>query len=258
MPFTISHAAAVLPLHLWSKARLPLAALMIGSMAPDFAYFMPGDPGRIVTHSVAGLFRYCLPASFVVWLLFVRVLEQPTIVLLPESWRSRFARSNRQFTLANLALVCGAIVLGGLTHLVWDSFTHRGTAVVHAFPVLRSVAFEVDGHRVRWFAVLQLLSSVFGLVVLAIWALRQPERASSESFPTVSHAIRVGAALLVVASTVAAAVTSYMLHADYPLQARAFFLAIGGMTGGALAWLAIALAMHWRMRKALTAPSSRA
>jgi len=258
MPFTISHAAAALPLHRWSKARLPLAALMIGSMAPDFSYFMPGDPGRIVTHSIAGLFQYCLPASFVVWLLFVWVLERPTIALLPDSWRSRFARSSRQLTLANLALVCGAILLGGLTHLVWDSFTHRGTAVTHAIPALHGVAFVIDGHRVRWFAVLQLLSSVFGLVVLALWALMQRGGAAPESFPPVSHALRLAAALLVVGGTTVGAATGYLLHAELSLQARAFFLAIGGMTGGALAWLAIALAMHWRMRKAATAPSSRA
>ena len=40
MPFTVSHAAAVLPLQ---RLGLPLTALMIGSMAPDFGYFFSPD-----------------------------------------------------------------------------------------------------------------------------------------------------------------------------------------------------------------------
>ena len=94
MPFTISHAAAVLPLRGFAKFPLPLAALMIGSLSPDLAYFLPGELGRVETHSFAGLFWFCWPVSIGLWLLFVRVLEQPTIALLPENWRTRFAPSD--------------------------------------------------------------------------------------------------------------------------------------------------------------------
>ena len=164
MPFTISHAAAVLPLQ---KTRLPLAALMIGSMSPDFAYFLPGEPLRELTHSIAGIFWFCWPVSFALWFLFVRVLEQPTLALLPDRWHARFAPSDRELSLKTFALASAAVVLGAATHILWDSFTHRGTAVVDALPALHAVAFHVHGWRIRWFMVLQHLSSVFGLLALS-------------------------------------------------------------------------------------------
>ena len=63
MRLTIAHAAAVLPLRQFGKLRLPLVALMIGSMSPDYAYFLPGDLDRVDTHSFAGLFYFCWPVS---------------------------------------------------------------------------------------------------------------------------------------------------------------------------------------------------
>ena len=77
---------------------------MIGSMSPDFAYFLPGDTDRVETHSIAGLFWFCWPISIAFWVLFIRVLEQPTTALLPENWRTRFAPSDREINFTTLYL----------------------------------------------------------------------------------------------------------------------------------------------------------
>ena len=87
MPFTVSQAAAVLALRrFW---RLALAALMIGSMSPDFSYFTPWTR-YLYTHSIPALFWFCWPLGFTLWILFVRVVETPTLALLPDSWRARY------------------------------------------------------------------------------------------------------------------------------------------------------------------------
>jgi len=75
VPFTVSHAAAVLPLERLGKHRLPLTALMVGSMAPDFGYVFSYEIGRPFTHSLLGLFMFALPVGLAVWLLYVAVLE---------------------------------------------------------------------------------------------------------------------------------------------------------------------------------------
>jgi hypothetical protein len=250
VPFTISHCAAVLPLQ---KSRLPLAALMIGSMSPDFAYFVPGDPDRMFTHSIAGLFWFCWPVSLVVWLLFVRVLEQPTLALLPDSWQARFAPSNREFTLTTLALASAAILVGGITHLIWDSFTHRGTAVVQALPGLHSVAFHVNGWRVRWFVVLQHLSSMIGLLILLVWAWKLPPvHQRPQQLLSVSNVMRIRAAAILIASSLALATAGFVLNSDTWFMRRLFHLAIGGMTGWVLAWFAIAIWLTLRSRQLRT------
>src|SRR6188474_364127 len=127
MPFTVAHAAAVFPLHKWTGAWLPLAALMIGSMSPDFSYFLPGDPGRTNVHNLAGLLWFCWPVGLAVWAAFVRLLEPSTIALLPEGRRIRIPRSDPEFDFRKLLFASTAVVLGAATHLVWDSFTHANT-----------------------------------------------------------------------------------------------------------------------------------
>jgi len=41
MPFTLCHPALVMPLHRCARRWTSLSALVIGSMAPDFVYFLP-------------------------------------------------------------------------------------------------------------------------------------------------------------------------------------------------------------------------
>jgi len=249
VPFTISHAAAVLPLRGFGRFRLPLVALMIGSMSPDFAYFVPGDTDRVETHSLAGIFWFSLPVSLGLWLLYVRVLEQPTLALLPDNWHARFMPSNRAFTVANLALASIAVILGAATHLLWDSFTHRGTMAVDLLPGLHSVAFHYHGWRIRWFLVLQHVSTVAGLLVLLIWAWRLPPTLNfPRALPAVSPATRLAAVAVVVAASLGFAITGYLTHPDTWFARRLFYFAVGGMTGLALAWLGVAIWIRLRSR----------
>jgi hypothetical protein len=255
VPFTISHAAAVLPLHRWTREKLPLAALMIGSMAPDFAYFIPGDPGRVTTHSIAGVFTFCLPVSLVLWLLFVRVLEQPTLALMPESWSARIVPPHREWTLKRLLIASVAVILGAFTHLLWDAFTHADTLVTNTFPVLNSAAVEIGGARVAWFSLLQHASTVIGMAFLTIWAVRRlrvpPAPDPPRHFlPSVSNRMRAGAVVLLLSASFVYAIARFMAYPDNELEYRLFHFAIGGMTAFALAWLAIAIFISWRARTA--------
>lgn len=244
MPFTISHAAAVLPLRRF--ARLPLAALMIGSMSPDFPYFNPWNP-ELMTHNFPALFWFCWPVGLAVWILFVRVVETPTLALLPDAWRARFTPSEKHFTPGLLIRASIAIVLGAATHVIWDSFTHGNTPVVEALPFLRVVAFEISGHPVRLYTLLQHLSTLFGLAVLGIWAWKLEPRPVTQP-GAVSNFARAGAAALLLATSCIWAFANLALHTTHHVETQLFHLAIGGMTGWALAWMAVALIVNRRMR----------
>jgi len=253
VPFTISHAAAVLPLQKWTREQLPLAALMIGSMSPDFAYFLPADTSRVSTHSIAGLFSFCWPVGLAIWLLFVRVLEQPTLALLPENWSARIVPPHRSWTLKTLLMASAAVILGAVTHILWDSFTHANTPVTDTFRWLHDAALEIGGARIPWYSVLQHASTLIGLACLAVWAVRRlrvpPAPDPPRHFlPTVSNKVRsVAMAFLLLASFVYA-IARLMAHPDNALEIRLFHFAIGGMTGFAFAWLAVALFISWMPR----------
>ena len=249
MPFTISHAAAALP---FSRTGLPLAALMIGSMSPDFAYFVPDGPG-LLSHSLPGLFKFCWPVGLSVWLVYVHLLETPTLALLPDGWRNMFQRSDRAFTSRNFALATLAVLLGAATHILWDGFTHGKTPVVHHLPFLETTQIEFFGKQFPLYRFLQHLSTVVGLVVLAAWVVLRRKTRAAAIDPTpparaATHGERVFALLLVLGLPTLLGVGGYLEFPRLPFGRRLFHGAMGGMTGLALAWIAIALFLQLRLR----------
>ncbi|MGV4982645.1 DUF4184 family protein [Streptomyces sp. NRAIS4] len=186
MPFTLSHAAAVLPaVRRDGSGRGPLvpAVLIAGSFAPDMTFYAASVlPGGMefgaVTHSFAGVFTVDVLISWALvglWLL----VREPLLALLPRAWQGRPA----------LLLRCGAprarvravtvmwwyvsAVLGGLTHVVWDAFTHDGrwgTRLIPAIERDRLAGLPLSS----W---LQYGSSVAGALVVALFAARALRRA---------------------------------------------------------------------------------
>ncbi len=69
MPFTISHAAAVLPFSRPLARWRLLSAAVIGAMVPDFRIFFPGMP-RVETHSIVALLTFCLPVGLITYWVF--------------------------------------------------------------------------------------------------------------------------------------------------------------------------------------------
>src|SRR5271170_2893514 len=169
MPYTLSHAAVVLPFsRLLARWQL-LSAAVIGAMAPDFRVFLPWRLGRVETHSALSLLIFCLPVGLLAYWLFQSLVKTPVLEVLPEGayarWRPFAApaniRSARQWVLA----ACG--VLGGaLTHLIWDAFTHEGARGVRWFPVLDDPVLEIGRRHVDGVTLMQDLSSLIGLAVV--------------------------------------------------------------------------------------------
>ena len=245
MPFTVSHAAAVLPLQ---RLGLPLTALMIGSMAPDFGYFFSPDASRQLTHSVAGLFIFALPFGLAVWLFYVALLEKATITLLSDRWHTRFAHTDR-VTPVLIVRACIAILIGAVTHLVWDDFTHRFTWSSRHFPFLLE---PVPGFG--WLPVyhfLHGLSSVVGLVILWIWAHglhRQPARSLIRPY-TISERIRVASLWFIASASLLVALLDWLPHAHRRYDAQFFNAAVGLMSGFFVAWCCVAFALWIHARR---------
>ncbi|MFI8322898.1 DUF4184 family protein [Streptomyces sp. NPDC085529] len=152
MPFTLSHAAAVLPaLRRDGTARGPLvaSALVAGSFAPDLTYFAATVvPGAMefgeVTHSPAGIVTVDVLLAAVLVGLWLTVRE-PLVGLLPGRWRGRVhtvvrGRPWRGRRPAGLALAfAGSAALGAATHVVWDTFTHIDRWGTRTIPFLAEV-----------------------------------------------------------------------------------------------------------------------
>ncbi|MFD5397393.1 DUF4184 family protein [Streptomyces sp. NPDC127097] len=155
MPFTLSHAAAVLPaVRRTGAARGPLvaSALVAGSFAPDMTYYadtlVPGGMTfGAVTHSATGVLTVdvLVTAALVGGWLLVR---EPLTALLPRAWQGPvhgFLRGRpwRPDGPRELAALVGwfvvSAVLGATTHVVWDAFTHPGRWGTRLVPGLDQV-----------------------------------------------------------------------------------------------------------------------
>ena len=165
MPFTFSHPAAVLPIHSRLKKWIPLSALVIGSLVPDAAYYLPmPEQFKQNSHTLLGAFCWSLPVGVLVWLIFYW-LAAPAAFLLPAPHREALGPQSmpRLTSLPQALGVASGILVGAWSHVLWDSFTHeRGWIVKHA-PLLQRILI---GNRLPFYKGLQYLSSVFGLWVL--------------------------------------------------------------------------------------------
>ena len=199
---------AVLPFLRWKgPLRLDSTSLVIGSMAPDFEYFAHGEQAGSFSHTLAGVALFCIPATFVLGLLWVGLVRGPVLTvaplwlrrrLMPQPWQARW-------TVWVVASCIVSAAIGALTHLGWDGFTHAQGFFTRRVPVLHTpIDVPVLGvlalHRV-----LQYASSVVGLVVLAIVVVRMLRQRVAIELPAVDRVlprlifvacIAAGAALL--------------------------------------------------------------
>jgi hypothetical protein len=180
VPFTLAHPAAILPLrHL---RYLRTAPLIIGAIAPDLPSYGPMRyTGYLLheTHRLRGSWSIDLPLGFAV-LLLVFVLRRPLTVLLPARSRGLCLQALAPYAQRPLEwlLALPAILIGVWTHLLWDSLTHSDGWMVRRIEVLSRVV-TIGPYTGELCHVLQYVSSVAGLAIMAVWywRLRAPPAA---------------------------------------------------------------------------------
>jgi len=249
MPFTLSHAAAVLPLRRWRITKsLPLSALIIGSMVPDFG-FLFGLYDRDLTHSFLGLLSFCLPVGWITQLLFWHLFRLPLLNLAPRALERRLLALTSMES-RNLWPVSAALLLGALSHVVWDGFTHWSGFISEAVPVLHSIVAVIDGRAIPLCDVLQHLSSVAGLLVLAVHWHRWASRTTTGEERAAYFRMLWRAALVCVPLVVS--LLSILLAIPPASLDRVLARAAGlGLIGGAVCLLVYALSWQLRHKPAL-------
>ena len=160
-------------------------ALVFGSISPDLWFAVPVLSQRWVSHGRLGLLINPPLALFLSWL-FCRWMV-PRFSRLPGLERS-VPRGPFHWGFASL----GAL-LGTLTHLAWDQFTHTGSRIqdnpIFLEPIPVGHGIEVPLGQTIWFA-----NSILGALILVgwlAWKIQRREHGWSEAFsrPWISIAI---------------------------------------------------------------------
>jgi hypothetical protein len=151
-----------------------LSALVVGSLAPDFHYFLNLVPRAHFGHTVPGVFLYCLPVGLAVLWIFQKLLKLPLISLAPERHQQRLMRFTKPFCWGpsnRFLLILFSLLVGAVSHVAWDAFTHDRGFVVRNLPDMRTPPLEEFGSNRPLYNLLQLGSSVLGpsLLVFSYW-----------------------------------------------------------------------------------------
>ncbi|WP_371478003.1 DUF4184 family protein [Kitasatospora sp. NBC_00315] len=242
MPFTVSHAAAVLPLLDGVRARGPLvaSALVAGSMAPDVPFFaaslLPGVyrlGGPTHRWWAVATVDVALAAGLVA--AWHGLLRGPLVALLPpgaaRAAEAASVRTGHGPSARRAGWFAVSAALGAATHVGWDGFTHEGRCGVRLLPVLdRRVA------GLPLYGVLQHGCSVAGLGWLTRYAVRaagrlEPVRPSVE----LPRGWRPAVAALLGAATAAGAAQRLARRERNPVNELCFG-AGAGLAAGAVGY----------------------
>ncbi|MGV3611726.1 MAG: DUF4184 family protein [Fluviicola sp.] len=173
MPLTIAHPAIVLPLRKAPSKFFSLSGLIIGSMSPDFEYLLAFNLQDKIAHSVFGILLFCLPVGLLVYCLYHGIIRNPLIHNLPISLKGRFlpvlSFDYWNYLKERWYVVFYSIILGALSHLIWDSFTHEHRFFVEHISLLRSSVGKFPVYKL-----LQHSSTLLGLIYICVCVYKLP------------------------------------------------------------------------------------
>jgi hypothetical protein len=245
MPFTFSHPAAVIPLCRVTSQPIFVLAMVIGSISPDFGYYFRVFSLATFSHTVLGSVFVCIPAGLLL-LAFLLFFRESILWLVPSRLRlilSDLLQISSKNRLRIFLQVSFWIWIGSLTHILWDSFTHKSGWFVTNFDILQSTVSFGEDFTFPMYYLLQQASTVFGLLIILFFTYPVFRHFSPEEGDRKGDLLRYGFwGALIVASILIATpfAMTHASHFDGLLRFRTFVFQIGIMAGAVFAFFTIA------------------
>ncbi len=174
MPFTLSHPAIIFPL-LKSKYKLSFTALVVGSLVPDFEFFLQMREVDNIGHHWYGVFLFDLPMGLMCCFLFHNLLKNIFVNNLPDTFGfSLFDSINfdwNKYAMANIWWVLLSLFIGISSHIFVDGFTHYDGFFVMLLPMLSNTIYILNV-SIPVYLFLQIVFSVIGILIVAIRLLK--------------------------------------------------------------------------------------
>ena len=210
MPFTFCHPAIILPLS--KSKKLSTSALIIGSTAPDFEYFLRMDMVRSHSHDFWAIFYFNLPLTIVLYLIFQAIVKVPLINNSPNFLYYRFNKYLKHKPILNsvnhFKWIVFSAIIGIFSHILWDSFTHKEGFFEGYLPILL-YDFTFLGKDYLVFQFLQTWCSILGGLYIIYFVLKMPRTYKFRSNKLIQYwALALGCSFLVI----------YLRHCATPQQ----------------------------------------
>jgi hypothetical protein len=176
MPFMIaSHQAPVLPLKRWKPAWFSGLGLVLGTMAPDLAFvFRLDEIGSPASHSFLGQLYLTVPLVLVLHALATGLVFPWLLPHMPDGppfHSHALARCHPATDARSLFRVALSGLVGGLTHVTLDGFTHGNHAgwALALVPALATPVPHIGGAAPLHDALQLWLSILFAVFAFRAW-----------------------------------------------------------------------------------------
>lgn len=169
MPFTFAHPAIFIPFGSKIKTKLSATALIIGSMVPDFEFFLKMKTGENIGHHWYGVLLFDIPLAIICCYVFHLLLRDMLINQSPkwcyQRWNKWIGFNWNNYAKRNGIVVLLSVLLGIISHLFLDAFTHEDGFFVEQIRFLKAevIVFEI---RTNIFMLLQVFASLVGLYLV--------------------------------------------------------------------------------------------
>ena len=276
VPLTFpSHVAAILPFrHIQLFRRIPLFALVVGSISPDLVYLLRTQ-GR-ASHEPLGLLTHCLPMGLVAFAIFEFVASTLVLAITAANKTDESVRASelggpkyfgnweqgngKNWDWKRWGWIALGVLVGAITHQLWDGFTHDWMWPARVlYPDSHVVVW---GHSVLVVKLAQHISSVLGALIVVVYVLnywgrikRTTALLDKEILPTVDRQrlVRMVLGLLVFPLMSAMATAAVKYNANDSIWGRVVWdLAWSATTAFLASFVAIVLVLRiwiWRGRK---------
>ena len=164
MPLTFAHPAAVFPFSRNSK-YVNFLAMVLGSMSPDFEYFLRGMPSGAAGHTFSGFLTFNLPIVVMVYFIYHTCIHKTLWSHLPSILQESYSQKASSSRLLNVVVFLYSALFGMLTHVVWDSFTHLNGFMVRKLSILTNTV-RVFEFNIPIFKLLQHGSTIVGILII--------------------------------------------------------------------------------------------
>ena len=226
MPFTFSHPALVLPLKFLPRQWFSITGLVIGSLTPDFEYFIRMKIQSDYSHTIGGLFWFDLPLAIIIAFIFHDFVRDSLFDNLPTFLKSRFAPFKqfnwKQYFINHWFIVLISILIGAFSHIFWDSFTHEQGYFVKTIPIL-SQTTELFGRQIPILKIIQHTSTLLGGLVIAIFILKLPK------YENINWKINRSYWVIIIALTIIIVAIRLMTGLDYKLYGHVIVTGISAV-----------------------------
>ncbi len=176
MPFTFSHPAVILPFRYIGKKYFSITGLIVGTVVPDFEYFIRVNSRSYYSHTWPGIIWFDLPLALLICFLFHNLIRKPLLLNFPYALHMRFMRfydfNWNRFFKKNWIMVVYSVLIGIVTHILSDWITHKSYHFVTSVPGLIENPELIDNPK-SVYKVFQIVYSIIGLILcfFTVWRL---------------------------------------------------------------------------------------